>query len=193
MEVHGVQVYGELKLRLMYDDRDALRLFRFCGEKGLPITVHIDYEFETGRTYPRPNWWYGGGIEPFERAVRACPGATFIGHAPGFWAHISGDDQFDKEMYPTGKVVPGGKAPAMLRTYPNLMADLSAGSALTALRRDPEYAKDFLIEFQDRLLYGRDNFDNRLQEFLNSLELPVNVLAKIYAENALRLAPDRPA
>jgi predicted TIM-barrel fold metal-dependent hydrolase len=47
-----------------------------------------------------------------------------------------------------------------------------------------------LIEFQDRLLYGRDYFDNRLQEFLNTLELPESVLSKIYAENALRLVPD---
>lgn len=189
IDVYGVQVYGELKLRLMYDDLDALRMYRFCGAKGLPVTVHIDYEFETGRKYPRPNWWYGGGIEPFERAVRACPETNFIGHAPGFWAHISGDDQYNKALYPKGKVLSGGKVPEMFRTYPNLYADLSAGSALTALTRDPEFAKEFLVEFQDRLLYGRDYFDNRLQEFLNGLGLPQAVLEKIYAGNALRLAP----
>ena len=187
IDVYGVQVYGELKLRVMYDDLDALRMYRFCGEKGLPVTVHIDYEFETGRKYPRPNWWYGGGIAPFARAVAACPQTIFIGHAPGFWAHISGDDQYDKVPYPKGPVLPGGQVPQMFRTYPNLYADLSAGSALTALSRDPEFAKGFLIEFQDRLLYGRDYFDNRLQEFLNGLGLPTEVLEKIYALNALKL------
>lgn len=95
IEIHGAQVCGELKLRMMYDNLDALRLFRFCGEKGLPVVVHIDYEFSTGRKYPCPTWWYGGGIEPFERAVRACPQTSFIGHAPGFWANIAGDDQYD--------------------------------------------------------------------------------------------------
>ncbi len=190
IEIYGVQVYGELKLRMMYDNLDALRLFRFCGEKKLPVTVHIDYEFDRGHPYPRPNWWYGGGIDPFERAVRACPETRFIGHAPGFWAHISGDDQYNKVLYPTGKVQPGGQVPQMLRQYPNLYADLSAGSALVALTRDPEFAKDFLIEFQDRLLYGRDYFDNRLQEFLNSLGLPEDVLMKIYAKNALHLVPE---
>ena len=190
IELHGVQVYGELKLRLMYDNPDALRLYRFCGKKGLPVTVHIDYELETGATYPRPNWWYGGGIEPFERAVRACPETIFIGHAPGFWAHISNDDQFDKVAYPTGAVIPGGKLLEMFRTYPNLYADLSAGSALNALSRDINYAKEFLTEFQDRLLYGRDCFDNRLQEFLNSLALPKEVLEKIYAQNAQTLLGD---
>jgi len=190
IDIYGVRLYGELKLRMMYDNPDALRMFRFCGEKGLPVTVHIDYEFDTGSNYPRPNWWYGGGIEAFERAVGACPETIFVGHAPGFWAHISGDDLFDQEPYPSGEVVPGGKLPEMFRQYPNLYADLSAGSGLNALQRDPEFARGFLLEFQDRLLYGRDYFDNRLQEFLNSLDLSDEVLAKIYAGNALRLVPE---
>ncbi len=191
IEIYGVRLYGELKLRMMYDNPDALRMFRFCGEKGLPVTVHIDYEFDTGSKYPRPNWWYGGGIEAFERALRACAETVFIGHAPGFWAHISGDDLYDQVPYPTGKVVPGGKLPQMFRQYPNLYADLSAGSGLNALTRDSPFAREFLLEFQDRLLYGRDCFDNRMQEFLNSLGLPDEVLGKIYAGNALRLVPEQ--
>ncbi len=191
IEIYGVRLYGELKLRMMYDNPDALRMLRFCGEKGLPVTVHIDYEFDTGSKYPRPNWWYGGGIEAFERAVRACPGTTFIGHGPGFWAHISNDDLYDRVPYPTGKVVPGGKLPQMFRQYPNLYADLSAGSGLNALTRDSPFAREFLLEFQDRLLYGRDGFDNRMQEFLNSLGLPQETLTKIYGGNALRLVPEQ--
>jgi predicted TIM-barrel fold metal-dependent hydrolase len=189
IEIYGVRVCGELKLRMMYDNWDALRLFRFCGEKGLPVTVHLDYEFDTGQKYPRPNWWFGGGIEPFERAVRACPQTNFVGHAPGFWAHISNDDLFDRVSYPEGPVIPGGAVPRLLRTYPNLYADLSANSALNALKRDPAFARDFLIEFQDRLLYGRDNFSNGLQEFLATLGLPEAAWAKISFQNAARLAP----
>ena len=191
VEIYGVRLCGELKLRMMYDNPDALRMFHFCSQQGLPVTVHIDYEFDTGSKYPRPNWWYGGGIEAFERAVRACADTVFIGHAPGFWAHISGDDLFNQIAYPSGKVVPGGKLPQMFRQYPNLYADLSAGSGLNALTRDPSFAREFVLEFQDRLLYGRDRFDNQLREFLNSLDLPDEVLGKIYAGNALRLAPER--
>ena len=87
-------------------------------------------------------------------------------------------------------MLPGGKLTQMFRAYPNLYADLSAGSAYTALSRDPAFAVDFLLEFQDRLLFGRDYFDSRMQDFLNSLDLPEAALTKIYAENALRLAPD---
>ncbi|TMV45044.1 hypothetical protein FE783_30710 [Paenibacillus mesophilus] len=45
------------------------------------------------------------------------------------------------------------------------------------------------IEFQDRILYGRDYFDNVHQEVLGSLNLPDDVLAKIYSGNALKLVP----
>lgn len=189
VDIFGVKVCGELKLRMTYDNPDALRMFRFCGEKALPVIVHIDYEFNTGSNYPRPNWWYGGGIEAFERAVAACPETIFIGHAPGFWAHISGDDKFDKEVYPTGSVLPGGELITMLHKYSNLYCDISAGSGCNALTRDPDFAKEFLIEFQDRVLYGRDYFDNIHQEFLNGLGLPETVLEKIYCKNALKLVP----
>lgn len=189
VDIHGARVCGELKLRMMYDNPDALRFFHFCGERGLPVTLHLDYEFPTGVTYPRPSYWYGGGIEALERVLKACPDTIFLGHAPGFWAHISGDGKHDKEPYPTGPVVPGGKAPELMRRYPNLYGDLSAGSAANALRRDLDHAKNFILEFQDRLLYGRDYFDNTLQELLNSLDLPAEVLTKLYSGNALRLVP----
>lgn len=189
IEIHGVRVYGELKLRMMYDNPDALRMFRFCGKKGLPVIVHIDYEFDTDVKYPRPSWWYGGGIAAFERAIRACPDTIFLGHGPGFWAHISDDEQFDKVAYPSGKVLPGGEIINMLRTYQNLYCDISGASGCNALKRDPEFAKDFLQEFQDRILYARDYFDNIHQEVLNSLGLTENVLIKIYSKNALKLVP----
>jgi predicted TIM-barrel fold metal-dependent hydrolase len=58
---------------------------------------------------------------------------------------------------------------------------------LKALKRDPVFAKQFLVEFQDRVLYARDNFDNKHQEFINSLSLSASVLEKIYSSNAEKL------
>ena len=186
--IHDVRVYGEVKLRMMYDNYDAIRMYRYCGEQGMPVLVHLDYEFDKG-DYPFPNWWYGGGIDAFERAVAKCPETNFLGHAPGFWAHISGDDQYDKVPYPKGKVLPGGKLVQMLDKYPNLYCDMSAGSGANALDRDHEFARKFLIDYQDRVLYGRDWFDNRHQEVIATLDLPQEVLDKIYYKNALKLVP----
>ena len=188
IKLYDVKVCGEVKLRMMYDNWDAIRLFRFAGEKGLPVTVHLDYELGSGSPrYPRPNYWYGGGIEAFERAVAQCPETNFLGHAPGFWSHISNDDQYNKASYPKGPVVPGGKIDQMLEKYPNLYCDMSAGSGCNALSRDPEFAREFLIRWQDRVLYARDLFENIHQEFLNSIDLPQDVLDKIYYKNALKL------
>jgi hypothetical protein len=189
VDIYGVKVYGELKLRMMYDDPDALRMFRFCAEKRLPVILHIDYEFDTDISSMRPSWWYGGGIDAFERAVSACQDTAFLGHAPGFWAHISGDDRFDKESYPSGRVVPGGRLISMLRKYDNLYCDISAGSGCNALKRDPEFAETFLTEFQDKILYGRDYFDNSHQEILEGLGISRSILDKIYYINALKLVP----
>jgi hypothetical protein len=43
-----------------------------------------------------------------------------------------------------------------------------------------------LLEFQDRCLYGRDQFDNEHQRFLNGLKLPEEVLRKIYRKKCAK-------
>ena len=188
VEIHGVRVASELKVRLPFDDPDALRLYEACGSMKLPITIHLDYPIDHGRgSYPRPNWWYGGSLDAFERAIRACPQTVFIGHAPGFWAHISGDDLYGKESYPSGPVLAGGRLSEIMRQYPNLYADLSAGSGLKALQRDRDFGRAFLCEFQDKLLFGRDYFDTRLMDYLLELEPPKKVFDKIAYQNAQRL------
>ena len=119
--------------------------------------------------------------------MSACPETLFIGHAPGFWAHISNDDRYDKEAYPKGPVLPGGRISELLRTYKNLFADLSAGSALTAISRDRLFGRQFLIEFQDKLLFGRDYFDTRLMDYILDLKLPTEAFDKITHANARRV------
>ena len=188
IDLYNVRVCGEVKLRMMYDNPDAIRLWRFAGERGLPVTFHFDYELGDGKTvYPRPNYWYGGGIDCLERVLKLCPETIFLRLAPGVCSHIPGDDQYDKVGYPTGPVLPGGRVSELLEKYPNLYCDLSAGSGCNALSRDPEFGRQFLIDWQDRVLYARDYFDNIHQEFINSLQLDQDVLDKIYYKNAQKL------
>lgn len=190
IEMFGVRVYGEVMLRMTYDNPDAIAMFRYCGKRGLPVIVEVNYGHDGGGSpYAAPGYWYGGGIEAFERAIRQCPDTIFLGHGPGFWAHISGDELYAKDNYPTGPVLPGGKVTELMRTYDNLYCDLSAGSGLNALQRDVSFSREFLLEFQDRALYGRDIWDNKLQQFLNTLGLPEETLNRIYAANSLALVP----
>jgi predicted TIM-barrel fold metal-dependent hydrolase len=186
--IYGAKVCGEVKCRTMYDNPDAIRLFRLAGELGMPVTVHLQYDRQ-----PTCNeaWgeWFGGTIEAFERAVQSCPETIFLGHAPGFWIHISDDELAKNEDYPTpnARVTGTGKIVEMFRKYPNLYGDMSAGSGRVALTRDPDFAVKFITEFQDRLLYARDCFDNFLQDFLNGLNLPDEIMAKIYYKNAEKI------
>lgn len=185
--LYDIKICGEVKLRMMYDNPDALRLWKTAGELGLPVLVHLDYCLPQPTNYPRPDYWYGGGIFAFERAIAACPGTNFIGHAPGFWCHISNDDLGLTTSYPKGPVIPGGEIERMLDTYPNFYCDMSAGSGCNALSRDKEFTRKFLIKYADRVCYGRDFFDNIHQELIASLNLPQDVLDKIYYQNAVKL------
>ncbi len=187
---HGVRVCGEWSYRMLLNDPRAILLFRKAGELGAPVVLHIDTPFLNG-VYQEN--WYGGDIGALAQTLKACPDTTFIGHAPGFWRHISGDEVTDPEKYPSGAIAPGGRLFDLFAQYPNLWADLSAGSGLNALKRMEDGGLDFLIAHQDRLLFGRDAGGNALQVYVDGLGLPEKVKEKIYCENALRLVPlERP-
>jgi predicted TIM-barrel fold metal-dependent hydrolase len=186
-DIYGAQVCGEVKVRMMYDDRDALRLFRTAGRLKMPVTLHL--EDERGDRDGAWQEWWGGDIDTLERMLQMCPDTLFLGHALTFWIHISGDDLYKTAGYPPVPcpVQPGGRLPQLLRQYPNLFCDWSAGSGYMALKRDPVFAKEFLDEFQDRILYARDYFDSKHREFLDNMGLPDAILEKVYFKNAERL------
>ena len=190
VDIYDVRVFGEFKLRLRYDDPDAIRLFQYCGELGLPVVYHLDVTFPRHGVPSAWQWWYGGGIENMEAPLRLCPHTNFLGHGPGFWREISGDADQDTVQYPKGKGIIGrGRILEFLDKYPNFLCDLSGGSGHTALSRDLDFTRKFLIDYQDRSFFARDDFNNKMYDLLVSLNLPDSVLAKILAGNALRLVP----
>lgn len=188
VKIYGVAVCGEWKFRTPFDDPRCLELFHVAGNLGLPVVLHLDVPYiniEAQNVYQQK--WYGGTVENLERALQACPETNFVGHAPGFWREISGDAVAQSETYPTGPVTEGGKLYRLFDEYPNLHADLSAGSGRFALERDPEHAKKFLQRFQDRLLFARDYYEQELHDFLMTLDLTEEVVEKIYYHNADKL------
>lgn len=189
MKHHGVRGCGELKVRLMLDQPEALELFHFCGENKLPVIFHMDVPLPRHDLSKDPGYWYCCDWEHLARALERCPKTTFLGHAPGFWREVSGDADRSAEGYPKGPVTPGGRLWAYLDKYPNLWCDLSAGSALNAISRDPAVGRRFLLRYQDRCLFARDYFDGRLHAFIRQCKLPADVYRKIMGENALRLVP----
>lgn len=189
VEYHGVRGVGELKHHAMLDDPRALQMFHYCGEAGLPVTFHMDVPLPRHNPSGDPGRWYCCDWENLARALALCPKTTFLGHGPGFWREISGDADSSPDSYPTGPVTPGGRLQRYLDAYPNLYCDLSAGSALRALSRSPEVGREFLLEHQDRCLFGRDYFDDKLHRFITSCRLPPAAADSIMGGTALRLVP----
>jgi uncharacterized protein len=93
---------------------------------------------------------------------------------------------------------------------PNMYTEV--GAVLAELGRQPRFARDFFIRYQDRILFGKDSwapaeyhtyfrvfettdeyFDyyRRRHAFwkMYGMDLPDEVLRKVYYENAMRLIP----
>ena len=188
VQMYGAQICGEWKFRLLFDDPRCLEIFYTAGQLGLPVVLHLGVPYlqiEGKRTYV-PSW-YGGTVDNLERALEACPQTVFIGHAPGFWREISGDAQSDPAEYPQGPIVEGSRMKRLFDGYPNLYADLSAGSCRYALERDPAHARQFLERYQDRLLFARDQYGGHLHGFIEGLDLSLDAIEKIYWKNSERL------
>ena len=105
----------------------------------------IHFEYET----------YNTGLRRFSRILERYASVSFIGHAQTWWGNISADLN-PQVLYPTGKVVPGGLTDRLLSDYPNLYGDLSAGSGLNSIARDPEFARGFLERHSRQLIWGSD-------------------------------------
>jgi predicted TIM-barrel fold metal-dependent hydrolase len=178
----GFVGYGELKVRICFDNPDAVRVYRLCGELGLPVLFHFQEV-----TTQEPKLWYMSDIDSVDRVLSLCPDTNFIGHGPGFWSEISG--KVTNDLYPKGPVQPGGSTIRLLEQHDNLYADISAGSGLNALSRSQEFGKQFINDFANRILYGTDNFNREHLDFLELLELDEDVKKKIFSENILKLMP----
>ena len=106
------------------------------------------------------------------------------------------------------------RAAALLDAYPNVV--IEAGAILYDLGRQPRAAHDFFVKYQDRILFGKDSwqpqefpsywrvFETRDEYFdyyrdyhafwkLYGMDLPDQVLKKLYYQNALRVVKGMPA
>jgi len=187
----GCKGIGEVMPNLPFLDPRVQNLFRHVQEVGLPLI--FDGATRLGGTY---GLYDEPGLPGLELTLRRFPDLVVLGHGPPFWAEIARlETPADRDGYPRYPVREEGVVPKLFRRYSNLYGDLSAGSGYNALARDPEYAVQFLEEFQDRLLFGTDlcapDQPAPLAEFLLRLKaegrLSEEAFRKIARDNAVRL------
>ena len=186
----GCKGVGEYFPNMPFDDPRNMNLFAQVQEYGLPLTFHIA---------PKAGGYYGLvdeiGLPRLERVLKAFPNLILLGHSTTFWAEISSTvTEENRKEYPKGPVKPG-RVVELMREYPNLHGDLSAGSGYNAISRDPEFGYAFMEEFQDRLYWGTDIANDPqeppnvqyFQKLRSEHLIPTEVWQKITSINACRL------
>ena len=184
----GAKGVGEMCENMTWYDPLMDNLLLYVNKYKLPFIFHMTHK-EFCDYGVRDDEELNG----LERALQKWKDITFLGHSADFWAEISGDDYHTG--YPVAPVQPGGRVVELMRKYPNLCGDISAGSGLNALRRDREFGIAFLNEFQDRLYYGQDycsvtndmQHSEYLDELLENGEISQEVYNKVCWQNAVKL------
>ncbi len=143
----GARGIGEQKFFTDVTGKTMSLVCDIAQDYSVPILLHFQHER------------YNVNFDQFYRVLAQYPKVNFIGHAQTWWANIDAKHE-QAVLYPKWKVTAGGWTDRYLRDYPNMFADLSAGSGLNALQRDEDHAREFIKRHQDKLLYGSDCSDH---------------------------------
>jgi uncharacterized protein len=151
---------------LMFDDPKNLLLYEACEKVGLPVMFHIDQNKNMVEA----------GMARVDRVLKMFPKCTIVAHAY-WWRQLA-----------------NGTCDRQLREHPNLYADMSGHVVVQVLSRDRNYAREFLIRNQDKILWATDegwwsfgNPERQMRQhytFFEELGLPDEVRRKIYRGNA---------
>ena len=215
----GLKIYKNLGMglkdinneRVAVDDERLDPIWEKCGELGIPVLIHSADPFQFWQPHDEQNerWLElkekpGRKRDPetepsFEQIIneqhnvfRKHPNTIFIN------AHLGwmGNDL--------------AKLGRHLDEFPNVYTEI--GAVLAELGRQPSTARKFFIKYQDRIMFGKDSwrpeeykvyfrvletadeyFDyyRRRHAFwkMYGLDLPDDVLQKVYYKNALRIIP----
>lgn len=201
--------------RLHIDDPELDIVWETAGRLGIPVFVHtadpaeffqpLDYQnerwlemaiYESRRYFDRERFpSFEELMAERDRMVAKHPNTTWV------LAHFS---WYGNDLAKLGKIFDAN---------PNVLAE--AGAILYDLGRQPRFARDFFIKYQDRVLFGKDSFapdeypyywrvfetaDEYFDYYrdyhafwkLYGMDLPDDVLRKLYYGNALRIVPRLP-
>ncbi|HCU34416.1 MAG TPA: hypothetical protein DGT21_02910 [Armatimonadetes bacterium] len=191
----GCRGIGEMTANLWWDDPRVTNLLDHAEKCEMPLIFHIAHQ--EGGMYGLIDEF---GLPKLEQQLQAHPDLLLLGHSAAFWSHISGDVTPETwGGYPKGSVADGGRIPELMRKYPNMIGEMSAGSGYNAVSRDPEFGYAFFNEFQDQLVFGTDvcrpqnkddvliNLKNFLEDALAKGRISQQVFDKLTHQNAQRI------
>lgn len=217
--VIGLKVYKSLGLtdkdkkgnRIAINDPRLDPIWKACGDLNIPVLIHsgepssfwepkdkynerwLELRQKPGRYRdPEKNPSFEEILAEQHAVFKKHPNTTFIN------AHLG---WMGNDLDRLGK---------HLDQYPNVMTEI--GAVLAELGRQPKRARQFFIDYQDRILFGKDSYNvseyytyfrvlETEDEYFDyyrkrhahwkiyGLSLPDTVLQKVYYKNALHLFP----
>jgi predicted TIM-barrel fold metal-dependent hydrolase len=211
----GLRVHKNDGSRLKVDDPELDPIWEKCADMNVPVLIHIadpqeffepiDYHNERWlelALYPDRRYQDRSEFPSFEELITERnnmfarhPRARFI--AAHFGWHANDLSRLSQ----------------LLDRLPNVYVDVAA--VLYDFGRQPRAARDFFLKYQNRILFGKDSFQpdeypyywrtfETADEYfdyyrdyhafwkLYGLDLPNEVLKKLYYENALKITPRLP-
>lgn len=197
--------------RIRINDPRLDPIWAKCGELGMPVLIHS--------ADPKSFWepqdannerWLELKLRPGRKRSDTNPAAweTIIGEAHAIFRRHSNTTFIAAHMgwYPNNLA----KLGALLDEMPNVMVEI--GAVIAELGRQPRMANWFFENYQDRVLFGKDSYQpaeyptyfrvletadeyfpyyKRYHAFwrMYGLDLPDEILQKLYYKNALRIIP----
>ncbi|MFC3878710.1 amidohydrolase family protein [Algoriphagus namhaensis] len=217
--VKGLKVYKGLGLtdvdndgnRIAVDDPRLDPIWAKCGDLGIPVLIHSGEPASFWKPKDKNNERW---LELKQYPSRYRDPATL----PSFES-IMAEQHHVFEKHPGTKFINahlgwyGGdlqKLGDLMDQFPNMYTEI--GAVLAELGRQPRAARKFMIEYQDRVLFGKDTY--KMEEYytyfrvletedeyfdyyrkrhahwkMYGLGLPDSVLRKVYYANALHVIP----
>lgn len=215
----GLKIFKNLGLRendingrrIAIDDPRLDPVWEKCAELGIPVLIHA--------ADPKPFWDPMNSENERWLELKTRPGRKRSDTDPAPWQQII-DEQHNlfrkhkKTIFINAHM--GwyandlAKLSTMLEAMPNMYVEIAA--VIAELGRQPKFAREFFIKYQDRILFGKDSwvpdefptyfrvletadeyfpYHKKYHAFwaMYGLDLPDEVLKKVYYKNALKIVP----
>jgi predicted TIM-barrel fold metal-dependent hydrolase len=197
--------------RIRVDDPRFDPIWETCAELGIPVLIHTAEPQSFFEPHDRFNErWLE--LKQFPNRARQAdrypPWETLIGEQHHLFAKHPNTTFIAAHLgWLGGDLARLGR---LMDSLPNVYAEI--GAVLAELGRQPRFARQWFVEYQDRVLFGKDawtpdeypvyfrtletadeyfDYYRKRHAFwkLYGLDLPDEVLKKLYYQNALRIIP----
>lgn len=215
----GLKIYKSLGLRytdkdgkrVAVDDPRLDPIWAKCGELGIPVLIHT--------ADPKPFWDEFDGDNERWLELKLRPRRKRSATDPAPWEQLIAEQHNMFKKHPNTSFINAhmgwyannlGKLGELLDEMPNMYVGI--GAIIAELGRQPRTARAFFIKYQDRILFGKDSwqpdefptyfrvlesddeyfpYHKKYHAFwaMYGMDLPDEVLKKVYYKNALRLVP----